>query len=118
MQKDSISAFTVEERLVIYRTARDHYFIHHRSKKLERMFGIVGNACSGMCKAMEDALTILNLRRKSCFTRYNFPEYFSYEPSHCWKGTAYWWTPSIKNGGFKRRMTILDRLAEGLSKGE
>ncbi len=124
MIKNSKSIYSVEERLAIYRAARDIYDIYakdHNNVHAAGMFQISGGrACYGMCRAIRDAMpSTLDPWRPIRFSSENFPEYFSYRPVNGWKQQdAYWWTLSIKNGGLKRRREIFNRLAEGLSKGE
>lgn len=120
MQKESGSCFPASVRLKIYREARDRFLADHRCLRAEReLFISGGRACYGMCRAMCDAIEKVTDRMMSSFTPDNFPEYFSYKPKTGWKqDDQYWWTISIKNGGFKKRMTVLNRLADGLSKGE
>ncbi len=121
MQTESNSIFSVEERLAIYRKARNIYAKNHRNPDAEELFKISGKrACRGMCTVIEDAIKeVTGHTWWLGFDRANFPEYYSYKPKTGWKNhPAFWWTLSIKNGGFKRRMNVLNRLAKGLSKGE
>ena len=121
MQKDSNSIYRTYQRMAIYQLARKLYYDYYESTMNAQLFQVDGGkACQGMCKAMEVAMERLGfLQAHKNLTKANFPEYFSYEPKKGWKKhPVFWWTISIKNGGAKKRMAILDRLAEGLSKGE
>lgn len=120
MQTESDSQFSVEQRLAVYRAARDTYAKDHTNPRAEDFFNISGKrACLGMCKVIEDAVTDVLQYPWIGLTPHNFPEYYSYKPKTGWKQrNGFWWTLSIKNGGAKRRMEVLDRLAKGLSKGE
>ena len=121
MINNSKSDFSEKERLAIYRKARDIYAADHDNDNMYRVWvHITGNrACLGMCRALRQALIRTINGAYANITPDNFPEYFSYKPKTGWKqDDQYWWTISIKNGGFKKRMTVLNRLADGLSKGE
>jgi hypothetical protein len=121
MQTESDSQFSVEQRLAVYRAARDTYAKDHTNPRAEDFFNISGErACLGMCRLIRKAIrTVADRNGVLSLNRVNFPEYFSYKPKTTWKKSpGFWWTISVKNGGAKKRMEVLDRLAKGLSKGE
>lgn len=125
MQKDSNSIYSAEERLAIYREARDRYCINPANPIAAELCRIVGNkGCYGMCQALNASIRQFeeNHGRRfklSILTKKNFPEYYSYKPKAGWnESNRFWWTLSIKNGGAKKRIEVFNRLAMGLSKGE
>ncbi len=108
-----------ELRRTIYREARDYYARDCSNSEAAAVYKVPGKSCClGMCSVLNLAMRA-NYISHYAINAKNFPEYFSYKPKTCWnKSNRFWWTISIKNGGAKKRLEILNRLAEGLSKGE
>lgn len=109
------------DRLLIYREALALYKSNWEMVGGTDSYRIQGDtACLGLCWVIHEAC-----RRLGYDIGYRdlkktvFPEWFSYKPKTGWKQNYdFWWTVSVKNGGYARRVDLLRRLAEGKSKGE
>jgi hypothetical protein len=114
-----IKKLSKKQRLAIYSRA---YEIYLKTWRMEATCHKVdgGKACLGLCSPIGSAgYELAALDPYGSINKQNFPEFFSYKPRTGWKNhPAFWWTISIKNGGYSKRLTILRRLADGKSKGE
>lgn len=98
--------------------------IYKKARKIYKREGLKGgnlgrNSCKGMCFALDQARR--DVLRKTAIDhlleRRQFPEYFSYKPKTGWaRDSRFWWSVKTANGA--KRLAILDRLCDGLSKGE
>lgn len=117
MIKKATCPISESTRLKIYKHAFESYKANHTASF--GRFGIEkGDRCLSMCNEISRA-TVELLGSYFIVNRTNFSEFFSYKPKTGWKTkTDYWWTLSIKRGGAARRLAVLERLSNGLSKDE